>query len=69
MPKSAKERSEDWEAKAKLQRICDEAQADGVPCEELDRDCEECEHAEDAPKDPRDRAPSEDGDEQPVSGA
>ena len=27
---------------------CAEAQADGVPCEELDRDCEDCEHAEGA---------------------
>jgi hypothetical protein len=68
MPKSAKDRSEDWEAKAKLQRMCDESQADGVPCEELERDCEECEQAHDFPKDQRDRPPAED-DEQPVSGA
>ena len=24
---------------------CDRAQADGVPCQELGRDCEKCEHA------------------------
>lgn len=68
MPKSAKERSEDWEAQAKLDRTCDESQADGVPCEEADRDCEECERAEERPADPRARPPAEEG-EQPVSGA
>lgn len=25
---------------------CEEAQADGVPCDELGRDCEDCENAE-----------------------
>lgn len=25
---------------------CSEAQADGVPCDELDRDCEDCGRAE-----------------------
>lgn len=25
--------------------LCDEAQADGVPCPDMGRDCEKCEHA------------------------
>lgn len=28
-----------------LAACCPEAQADGVPCTELGRDCEQCEHA------------------------
>lgn len=28
-----------------VQRLCAEAQADGVPCTELGRDCQVCEHA------------------------
>lgn len=28
-----------------LLKLCPEAQADGVPCPELGRDCEICEHA------------------------
>jgi hypothetical protein len=30
--------------------LCPEAQADGVPCWELDRDCETCEMAEPFPE-------------------
>lgn len=29
---------------------CGEAQADGVPCDELGRDCEDCEKAEPPPE-------------------
>jgi len=34
---------------------CEQAQADGVPCTEVGRDCEICERA--YPRDPRDRPP------------
>jgi len=67
MGKTARERQQDWEQRAELQRICDEAQADGVPCAEPDGDCENCEHAEERPKDPRDRVPNDE--RPPVSGA
>jgi hypothetical protein len=34
--------------------LCPEAQADGVPCPTLDRDCEECENA--PPENSKERA-------------
>ena len=54
-----------------LTACCDEAQADGVPCTELDRDCEICDRARPVPRDPRDRCPTEPGEDgpAPVSGA
>jgi hypothetical protein len=51
-------------ASAKDERIdsggppCPEAQADGVPCEELGRDCEDCERGH--PDETVEPAPSED---------
>ncbi len=37
--------------------LCPESQADGVPCEELGRDCEDCENAAPRPA-PEPRKPS-----------
>jgi len=39
-----------------LQRLCAEAQADGVPCTELGRDCQICEHAVLEARPPRNEA-------------
>ncbi len=32
--------------KSGLGVLCSQAQADGIPCEELDFDCEHCDHAD-----------------------
>jgi len=39
-------RSKKTEKKSGLGVLCSEAQADGIPCPELDFDCEHCENAD-----------------------
>jgi hypothetical protein len=39
-------RRSDREERPGTGALCPEAQADGVPCSQLDRDCEVCEHAD-----------------------
>lgn len=50
---------------------CEQAQADGVPCTELGRDCEICEKAYPETRDPRETFPAQPGTDGslPVSGA
>lgn len=45
MAKNKKPAVEDKTARPGSGALCPEAQADGVPCTELGRDCEVCEHA------------------------
>ena len=40
-----KKAAKDQAARTGTGALCPEAQADGVPCTELGRDCEQCEHA------------------------
>lgn len=45
MGKKARDRVSAARAPFDLERCCAEAQADGVPCTELGRECETCERA------------------------
>ena len=70
MGDSARKKKEEEPAGKKPEwPLCDQSQADGVPCEELDRDCEECEEASPLLKKGKDADRPDDDGPLPVSGA